>query len=165
MKKYSDMISGAIILLVSAILFYGTTQIRVIASMEGLTSKFFPRIVVGGLALMGLIIFYRGFKASRSASAAASGEETAGPKKLSVGTRCAIETMIAILIYVCLMEPVGFLITTFVYLIAQMLILAPGKVTKKTLILFVIISLIASTGIYFLFTRAFYLLLPAGILG
>lgn len=164
MKRFSDIISGSVILLVSAILFYGTTQIRVIASMEGLTSRFFPRIVVGVMAVLGLLILVRGIKAAR-VSVSAEEDHADSSKGITTGTRCVIETLIAIFVYVFLMEPVGFLITTVLYLFVQMLILAPSPITKKNYLLFAMISLISSIGIYLLFTRVFYLLLPAGILG
>ena len=36
---------------------------------------------------------------------------------------------------------------------------------KKDILLFVILSLVVSAGIYLLFTRVFYLMLPSGLLG
>ena len=70
-------------------------------------------------------------------------------------------TMGLIIVYAVLMKSVGFIITTFVYMMAQMLILREGK---KNWLLMVIISLVMSVGIYFLFTRVFNIMLPAGIL-
>lgn len=41
-KKYADALWGVVILIVCALMFYATTQIRVFAAMEGLSSRFFP---------------------------------------------------------------------------------------------------------------------------
>lgn len=163
MRKYSDVISGTVLLLFSAVFFYATTKIHVFASLEGLSSKFFPRIVIGVLVLLGAIIFLRGLHEAKNFVEPAG--EQQGGKRISVGSLCAMETILAIFIYVLLLEPVGFLLSTVFYLVAQMVILAPPAQTKKNYITFAVIALIASSGIYFLFSMAFHLLLPAGILG
>lgn len=154
LKKYSDIISGAILLLFSAAMYYATTKIKVFAAMEGLSSRFFPRIVIAGLVLLGAIVFYRGIQIARTYVVEASEGMGIHGNKLSVGTLCSIETILAIFIYVGLLEPVGFLITTTFYLVAQMLILAPERARKKDYILYVSISLICSLGIYYLFAKA-----------
>ena len=84
---------------------------------------------------------------------------------MSVGGRCVFETFVAIFIYVTIIDPLGFLLSTVVYLIAQMIILYPEKLTEKKLILFVVISIVASAAIYYIFRNVFYLMLPAGIFG
>ena len=82
-------------------------------------------------------------------------------KKLIEVPLKSLLTMGLIIVYALLMKSVGFIITTFVYMMAQMFILREGK---KNWLLMVVISLIMSVGIYFLFTRVFNIMLPAGIL-
>lgn len=161
-KKYSDVISGTAIVLFSALFFYASTKIRVFAAMEGLSSRFFPRIVVGVLAFLGMIVLLRGLV---KAKAYVPDTQADAAKGLSQGALCAIETIVAIFVYVMLLEPIGFLIPTVVYLFAQILILSTGKPSKKSLALYAGIALVTSCAIYFIFTRVFYLMLPAGILG
>ena len=45
------------------------------------------------------------------------------------------------------------------------MVILSSKITKKNLVVFALISVATSVAIYFLFTKAFYLMLPAGILG
>ena len=85
---------------------------------------------------------------------------------MSQGTRCMIITLALIAVYIFCLEPIGFLLSTFVYLVIQMLVLADeSHRKKKDILLFVLLSLVVSAGIYLLFTRVFYLMLPSGLLG
>lgn len=88
-------------------------------------------------------------------------EKTKGKKKLIEVPLKSLLTMGLIIIYALLMKSIGFVIMTFIYMMAQMFILKEGK---KNWLLMVIISLVMSVGIYFLFTRIFNIMLPAGIL-
>lgn len=164
MKKYMDTIWGVAILILCALMFYATSQIRTFAAMHGLDSRFFPHIVAGVLAVLGTILLIRGLTNVKNYMPY-SGETKKEHKGLSVGGRCVFETFVAIFIYVTIIDPLGFLLSTVVYLIAQMIILYPEKLTKKKLILFVVISIVASAAIYYIFRNVFYLMLPAGIFG
>ena len=163
MKRYIDAIWGAAILVVCALMFYATSQIKTFAAMHGLDSRFFPHIVAGVLAVLGTILLVRGLIYAKNYVPDPSEAEKG--HKMSVGSRCVLETFIVIFIYVLLIEPLGFLFSTIIYLIAQMIVLYPEKLTKKKIILFAVISVVSSVAIYFIFRNVFYLMLPAGILG
>jgi uncharacterized BrkB/YihY/UPF0761 family membrane protein len=60
---------------------------------------------------------------------------------------------------------VGFIVSTLVYLIIQIYILAPdNKRTKKDLIQYAIIDVVFTVVVYFLFRYGFKIVLPGGIL-
>ncbi len=61
-------------------------------------------------------------------------------------------------LYILLMEKVGFLITTVLYLFGQMMILAAPEHRRPLMFLF--ISLLCAITIYYTFTEVFYLMLP-----
>ena len=63
-----------------------------------------------------------------------------------------------------LLKPVGFLVTTLVYLFVQIFILAPDQNrTKKDLLRYLIIDVIFTFVVYMLFRFGFKIVLPAGI--
>ncbi|MGI5987925.1 MAG: tripartite tricarboxylate transporter TctB family protein [Dysosmobacter sp.] len=160
LKKYRDLIWGLVILAVCGVMFYETTQIRVFAAMDGLSSRFFPRIVIAVMVILGGFLTYRGVVHAKQYVSEGKEEKTG----LSQGNKCVIQTLAALLLYVVLLDPVGFILSTILYLFLQMVILS-SKITKKNLVVFALISVVTSVAIYFLFTKAFYLMLPAGILG
>ena len=73
-------------------------------------------------------------------------------------------SLAAALLYVNLLKPVGFLVTTLVYLFVQIFILAPDQNrTKKDLLRYLIIDVIFTFVVYMLFRFGFKIVLPAGI--
>lgn len=70
-------------------------------------------------------------------------------------------TAVFIGIYVLLLEKIGFVITSFAFLWAQMFILQDGKKNWKMMAL---ISVVFSLGVYLLFSKVFSVMLPRGIL-
>ena len=80
--------------------------------------------------------------------------------------RNVLGTAVLLLVYICLIEPLGFLIASVLYLFAQFLYLTEVSNLRrpKTYVLYFVIALVVSTGIYYLFLNVFHLILPAGIL-
>lgn len=72
----------------------------------------------------------------------------------------ALIMLVFTLLYYFLIKPVGFLITTPLYLFASFILFGYKKKLKGA-----IIALIFSVSVYFLFTKVFLVILPRGILG
>ena len=69
-----------------------------------------------------------------------------------------------VLIYVFVLQPVGFIVSTLVYLPLQMLVLSPDDQRgKKQIIQLLIIDVIFTMIVFFLFRYGFKIVLPAGI--
>jgi len=75
-----------------------------------------------------------------------------------------LTSFMLILVYVYLLQPVGFIITTILYLPFQMYVLAPDdKKTKKDVIQLTVTSVLFTFVVFFLFRYGFKIILPAGI--
>ena len=75
-----------------------------------------------------------------------------------------LSSIILVLIYVFLLKPVGFIITTIVYLLLQMLVLSPDEERDtKHIVRLVVIDVIFTFVVFFLFRYGFKIVLPAGI--
>ncbi|MHA5218644.1 tripartite tricarboxylate transporter TctB family protein [Dysosmobacter sp. Phy] len=163
LRKYRDAIIGGIVILLAALLFLASLTIKSLA-LNLIKADFFPKMDAVLLGVLGLILLTDGLKKAKRLPAEVTEER--GPKTLTPGTRCMLETLALIAVYIFCLEPVGFMLSTFVYLIVQMIVLADDSHRKKKdIVLFVIISAIVAVGVYMLFTRVFYLMLPRGILG
>jgi putative tricarboxylic transport membrane protein len=68
-----------------------------------------------------------------------------------------------LIVYAVVLQYLGFILSTMLYLFVQMIVLAGERKTKYVTL--VLISVVASTGIYALFVYGLELMLPAGILG
>ena len=77
-----------------------------------------------------------------------------------------LATIAAFTVYVFVIEPAGFLLSSIVYLFAQITILAPKeKRGIKGIILFAVIAVVVCVAVYFIFRFGLNVMLPAGILG
>ena len=74
--------------------------------------------------------------------------------------------LISLLIfYAILMEPLGFVISSIIYVFFQIWVLTPiNKRDLKMKLMAGGLSVFFSIGLYYLFTKYFMVLLPAGIL-
>ncbi|MBP8277934.1 MAG: tripartite tricarboxylate transporter TctB family protein, partial [Propionivibrio sp.] len=68
-----------------------------------------------------------------------------------------------ILVYIALMQFVGFPIMTVVYLVAQFTILTPAE-RKPNFLVYAVIAVLTSALVYLLFRYAFDMMLPVGFL-
>ena len=110
-----------------------------------------PMAVFAGIFLLGLIRLAGGLRMPRT-------DEKSTMLKVPKKTWM---TAILILLYALLLKSIGFVITSFVYLICQMYVLQDEKKNWK---LMWIIAVAGSLGLYLLFTKVFVVLLPRGIL-
>lgn len=139
MKKNSkymmDIVPGVVIAVFSLLYL---SQVPGIQAFEGLGSTpldnhFVPYLWGGVLLFLGLWLVGRGIVKFKRFKAA-GGEA----KKNSLGAAIAekrevIASFVALVIYVGLMDLVGFVIMTVLYTFAQILILTPGRSGRKTL--------------------------------
>jgi putative tricarboxylic transport membrane protein len=160
MFRYRRTIMSAGVLAVS--LFYFIYALLCIESrhVRGVPdSGFIPRIVGGLLVILSVIMTVSDFRRNQREPDEASSTE----KKEN---RNVLGTAVLLLVYICLIEPLGFLIASVLYLFAQFLYLTEVSNLRrpKTYVLYFVIALVVSTGIYYLFLNVFHLILPAGIL-
>jgi putative tricarboxylic transport membrane protein len=75
----------------------------------------------------------------------------------------AIASLILIGIYIALMKPLGFILSSFLYSAVQIYLFAPEG--KRRPLFIIILSAVFSVAMYLLFMQGFSILLPPGILG
>lgn len=157
-KKYGDIIVGVFFMLLSAGMMIMAKMLPKSAIME-IGPDFMPVCIgVVTFALAAALAFLN-IKNLKSRIAQAEAEEM---EKLDY--KRVLISFIMILVYVFLLQPVGFIVTTFMYLPAQMFVLAPkDKREKKDMIQLPVISFIFTFVVFFLFRYGFKIVLPAGI--
>lgn len=127
-------------------------------------AKFVPRLWGGLLMLLSLIVFLRGLREylqlKKEGKLEASGKSI---KDTIIENREVILTFLCLLIYIWLLQPVGFIIMSALYIFAESMILTP-KGKRKPLIA-AVVGIVAATVVDFAFVNLLHVLLPAGILG
>ncbi|MGE4284728.1 MAG: tripartite tricarboxylate transporter TctB family protein [Clostridia bacterium] len=157
-KRYGDILSGAFMLLIAAAMFISSFSIKVL-TVSKIGAAFVPQLIAGVLAILSILVIINGYRSLQLAKANSEEMEKDEP----IRTEAVVGTIIVLLAYVVLLEKIGFIITTALYLFAQFFILADKS--QRKIPLFAGLAIIISVGVYYLFVNVFQLMLPPGILG
>ena len=155
-----DLLSGGFALLFGLFILLVSFTIGK-TRLAGVGPDYLPRAVgiyIVGLSVIMLVTTLVKLKTGQPAPAA---EETTSSKKVEI--RTVVLTICVLIAYVLLLEPVGFILVSAIFLFGQMFILAPDG--QRKVLLFAVLSLIIPVAVYLLFVNVFSLMLPSGILG
>ena len=168
LKKFGDLAAGVFFLILSIALFLAASALPR-SLMGGLGSDFMPKVLAiitfirvhnEFFCILSFFQIRAGFRTMRSFQPNEGAEEEK-PEYLRV-----LATIAAFTVYVFVIEPAGFLLSSIVYLFAQITILAPKeKRGIKGIILFAVIAVVVCVAVYFIFRFGLNVMLPAGILG
>lgn len=157
-KKYGDIVVGVFFMVLSAALIVMAKMLPKSKVME-IGPDFMP-LVIGSVAfILAAILTFLSVKNFKLH--AKELENTTVP---DCDYKRVLSSVILVLIYVFVLQPVGFILSTMVYLLLQMLVLSPDdERDPKHIIRLVIIDVIFTLVVFFLFRYGFKIVLPAGI--
>lgn len=157
-KKYGDIVVGIFFMILSAVLIAMASMLPKSKVME-IGPEFMPMvigIITFILAAVLTVISVKNFKMN-----AASIDPESVPE---CDYKRVISSVILVLSYVFLLQPVGFILSTLVFLLLQMLVLSPDDARgKKDIMKLAVIDVIFTLVVFFLFRYGFKIVLPAGI--
>ena len=166
--KYKiNMITGAVLFAFALTYFILSWQI---ANFKGLgappiDAKFVPRLWGVLLMVLSLIVFVRGLLEYLRLKKEGKIEKKEGETLVGkiVEGREVLMTFLCLLIYILLLQPVGFIIMSALFILAECMILTPKEKRKPLIALAV--GIIVAVFVDFAFVRLLHVLLPVGILG
>jgi len=156
-KKYSDVIAACFFMLLGVVILALSSQLEIKDNYGG--AALVPRICAVVIMLCAAKELYSGVRGLRSAATAEDDNEE---KETPSDYKKVILTFVSIVLYALLFEKIGFLLATFLYIVSQAALLAPNG-TKRNYALYVVVAVVFSVLIYFVFTRVFWIMLPTGI--
>lgn len=156
-RKYGDMIIAIFFIILSFCMIILAKQLPKSAVME-IGPDFMP-IVIGILTLvLSLILFIISVREYIKFG------DAIPECKECFDYKSVLFSFLSIFVYIFALQPIGFIISTIIYLPVQMLILAPAdKRRKKDIFMLCIISVIFSLAVFILFRYGFKIILPTGI--
>ena len=157
-RKYGDIVVGIFYAALGAAVIYLAQQLPKSRVMK-IGPNFMP-LVIGTLililALMLLFSSIKNFKRN-AAKAEAMPADTSDYKRV-------LASLVLVVIYVNILAPVGFILSTLGYLFLQIIVLAPNdRRSAKNIMLYAIIDVVFVLIVFFLFRYGFKIVLPAGI--
>ena len=165
-KYKMNMFAGGLLFAFAAAYFILAFQIPNFKGLGAppIDAKFVPKLWGGLLMGLSLIVFLRGLleylKLKKEGKLPRSGISL---KDRIIENREVILTFLCLLIYIWLLQPVGFIIMSALYIFAESMILTP-KGKRKPLIA-AIVGVAAAVVVDYAFVNLLHVLLPAGILG
>lgn len=157
-KKYGDMIVGGFFMILSAGMMIMAKMLPKSTIMD-IGPDFMPMCIGLVTFVLAAALAFLNMKNLKMRTAEAEKME-----KEELDYKRMLTSFMLILVYVYLLQPVGFIVTTILYLPLQMYSLAPDeKKTKKDIIQLAVTSVIFTFVVFFLFRYGFKIILPAGI--
>jgi hypothetical protein len=153
MKRYADLITGTIGLVIGAALLVMSLQIGA-QENDVIGAAFLPEIVSVIILGMAGKLALDGWKASRTYQ-----EEPEEYQKNYLGVAVMIAASI---LYANLLKPVGFIVMSIPYLFLTLCMMSRKEETNY--VKFAVITLVTVLVIWFVFTGFFSIRLPKGIL-
>ena len=140
LQVYQNIVIGGIIIAFSVAMLINSATIRVdkFSSSPVDNAAFLPRLIFGILIVVGIVMIIQGIQDIKK-----------NKQKL-------------LLVYILCFKPVGFIISSILFLIGMMFYMTKKEDRKP--IVFIVISVAMTLVVYFCFKKFLYIYLPAGIL-
>lgn len=155
-QQKKNIASGIFFFLFAVALYWGSYSI-VVTTADAMGPQFFPRTVAILMGILSVVQIVINIKKQDQGM-----QEEEGAFNVRGAATIGI-----LILYALLVEKVGFVVMTGLYLFGQIVLLLSesGRKSKKTLAVTCIVSAVTPVLIYQLFYQAFSIFLPTGILG
>jgi len=157
-KKYNDLGSGITVTIFGILYLAFSFSIKVTKLGGSTSSRMFPQLIAVIFIFLGVMLIIRSLK-----HRVVGGQEGQAPAKFGKKYQRVLSVFVISFLYVLLMNILGFIIATPLYLYAFILVLSP-KDGKKNHLRDVVIAIVATALLYFGFRYGFSMMLPRGIL-
>lgn len=156
-KKYGDIIVG-IVYAALGIALIAAARVLPRSQVMEIGPDFMPTVVGVLILALSIILLVQAVRERRKNPGRAYEKDDSDYRRV-------ITSLILVLLYVFLLRPVGFIVCTLVYLFCQIYVLAPeSSRTRKDVITYLVIDVIFTLIVYYLFRIGFKIILPTGIL-
>ena len=154
-NRYGNLGAGVLFLFFTII--YGVQFPNIASTPIGvIDSRAYPRMLLVLLGVMSLTLIISSIRELIKTK----GQNT-GPVE-EKDYRCVLITFLLSAAYVAVLDWLGFLISSAVYVFLQTINLCPKEKFKP--VTFAIIAVVSSTVVYVIFRRILFVMLPSGIL-
>lgn len=160
-KKCKDLILGVVMLLFSGFYLYFAKQIKTRPKLTPsfASAQIVPTLLGILLAVLSVIMIVQSVLKLKKGGMASDEDTPVSDKSGMISVALTFAVMIG---YTLVLPVLGFCLSTFVYLILQILILAPKE--KRNIKLFVLVSVVFTAVVFVVFRIGLQQLLPRGII-
>lgn len=149
--KKKNILTSILFLAFGAFVFFESLGIKHVMKND-VGSAFFPKVISVVMITVALVRLVMALREKEEAAKATDSDMKGG-----------WETILLMCAYVLAFQPVGFIISTIVFLFCEMLVLTPKE--KRSMPLLAVLALVVPVGIYTLFVYVINTPLPKGLFG
>lgn len=157
---YKDALAAAVLLLIFAFFLSASEHIQVMIA-SSVDAKFFPIVICVFAIVLCAVNVVTGIVRGNRLRQAESGQEQESGLDKSTALKSAL-SVVYIIVYLALIEPLGFILASVLYLFGQIMLLSQRG--KRHPLLYLVIAAAVSLACYLFFRNVFYLMLPSGLL-
>ncbi|MBP1933677.1 tripartite tricarboxylate transporter TctB family protein [Ammoniphilus resinae] len=162
-KRYGDIYASVFLIIASIVLYISTFSIKML-TVSRIGSAFVPQLVAIGIFIFSGILLRNSLKELKHRKSLENdGAEEGGNEESQINYAGLISSVVLMIVYLLLLNSIGFLIMTTVYIVLQISILADKS--EMNILKFFIIAAVSSLAVYYIFRSIFHVMLPTGILG
>lgn len=164
MKKYGELIGGVVVFMIAAVYFWMAFSIKKFnAGQPGIiTSDVMPKIYGVAVMLLSAVLIFRGVREAKTPSAQ---EEQLSERRFPVEPEILL-TFLLLVVYVALLQTVGFVIMSILFVLGLSAILLPVEKRRgSSYLTILVVAVIFTVAITAIFVKGFNLTLPMGLLG
>lgn len=156
-KKPADLMTAAVILIGVGFIYRESLNIDT-TIVYALGPLFFPKILMFALAFLSILLALKSIDFS-SKAVRGKGEPAKGKATITVGTLFMQFVFVGmIILYLLIMPLLGYIASTVLFLLAEMLFL--GKRTLRGAALCLVAACVTTGLLYYVFAHLLYLFLP-----
>ncbi len=150
-KNFESNLFNLLFVIVGVVLFISAQTIKTGVTTTSIGGAFLPKIVTGLWLVTSILLFVFGLKSTADES----------PEQMN--KKGVIVTFILFVFYIGMINILGFVICSIIYLVFQILLFMPTELrNKRNYILVGAISLVVPILTNLIFVNAFSLIMPAG---
>lgn len=165
-QTYRDYVTSGFMFVIGVIAFILTFSFKSFQGTNvGVGVEFMPRVIATLILIVSAVIFINAIRSRGKETVEVDFETGEVIEKNSENKdyKKLVISIIVMFVYILLTPILGFLISTALFLIAQMLIIS--EFLKSKIILISVISILMAVIVNYIFRNIFFVMLPQGILG
>lgn len=156
-----NLITGGFMLLFGISLFVLAGQVESKHLSGDIGSGFLPTLISILIIFLSIILLVRTFWHLRK-QVVVSNNEASTDNELNY--KAVALSFANLVLYVLLLKPVGFILSSVLFMAFQMALMSPEKSTAKRALIWGVSSAVVAVAVYFIFAFVFSMPLPAGLL-
>lgn len=172
-EKKRDLITSIVFLIFGVAVTIASGNIPAKNVRGDIGSAFLPITVAGIMIFLSVILLAKTLIRVKKTQPKAESNDVKLPEATQadkmmpgfVGNKAVFISFVNLCIYVALFKPLGFIISSILFLVFQMGIMTEdGKITKRKLVQWFVISVVTAVLVYLIFYEIFSMPLPMGLL-